>query len=111
VAQAQLTDLGYSVYTANNASNALELLSKIQKVDLLFSDIVMPDNLDGYEMASSALQIQPTLKILLTTGFSQNLEENIREEDKVLASLAHNMLHKPYNQHDLAMAIRKSLDV
>tara|TARA_R110002096_G_scaffold436071_1_gene666882 strand:+ start:65066 stop:68638 length:3573 start_codon:yes stop_codon:yes gene_type:complete len=111
VAQAQLTDLGYSVYTANNASNALELLSKIQKVDLLFSDIVMPDNLDGYEMASSALQIQPTLKILLTTGFSQNLEENIKEEDKILASLAHNMLHKPYNQHELAMAIRKSLDV
>ena len=111
VAQAQLIDLGYSVYTANNASNALEILSKVKKVDLLFSDIVMPDNLDGYEMASTALQIQPSIKILFTTGYSQNLEENIGDDDVVLASLAYNMLHKPYNQNELALAIRKSLDV
>lgn len=111
VAKEQLTALGYSVYTANNTSSALDLLSKLQNVDLLFSDIVMPDNLDGYEMASAALRMQPKLKILLTTGYSQNREENINGDDETLSSIAHNMLQKPYNQSELALAVRMSLDV
>ncbi|MBL4603899.1 MAG: transporter substrate-binding domain-containing protein [Emcibacteraceae bacterium] len=109
VAEAHLSGLGYSVYTAHNATSALDILSKEKQVDLLFSDIVMPDNQDGYEMASSALKIKPSLKILLTSGYTQNLEEN-NNNDEFLTELTLNMLQKPYNQHDLAVAIRRSLD-
>ncbi len=111
LAETQLKELGYQVYTANNAASALDLLSRNEKIDLLFSDIVMPDNLDGYKMASSALEIKPSLKILLTSGYSQNLEKNISKDDEILANLANNMLQKPYNQNELAFAIRKSLDL
>lgn len=110
VAQTQLTELGYSVYTANNASYALDILSKNADIDLLFSDIVMPDSSDGYKMASSALKLQPTLRVLLTSGFTQNLEETINDNDAFLAEVSQNMLQKPYNQHELAVAIRRSLD-
>ena len=110
IAKTQLTNLGYKVHTASNATKALEFLSGNDRIDLLFSDIVMPDNLDGYKMASSALEINPSIKILLTSGYSQKLEKEFDEEDEVLSQLAENVLHKPYSQHDLAIAVRKSLD-
>ncbi len=110
IARTQLTDLGYSVYTASSASNALELLSKNKNVDLLFSDIVMPDNQDGYKMASSALKINPYLKILLTSGYSKDLDDNVYEDSELFTNLSSNLLHKPYNRKDLAIAIRRSLD-
>jgi PAS domain S-box-containing protein len=111
IAEAQLINLGYSVFTANNATYALEILNANKDIDLLFSDIVMPNNLDGYEMASSALKIHPKLKILFTSGNSQNLENKIKDDDAEISRLALNMLHKPYNHYELAIAIRKSLDV
>ena len=111
VAEVQLNELGYSVYTASNASFALEILSRKSDVDLLFSDIIMPDHLNGYEMATSALKIDPSLKILLTSGFTQNLEDKINAEDEILSSLSKRVLQKPYNKHQLATAVRKVLDV
>ena len=111
VAQTQLMELGYSVYTANNASYALDILSENSDIDLLFSDIVLADSSDGYKVASSALKLQPNLRILLTSGFTQDLEQKINKNDAFLGALSQNMLHKPYNQHELANAIRQSLDV
>lgn len=110
IAEAQLTDLGYAVHTASSASNALEMLSNNESVDLLFSDIVMPDNLDGYKIAKSALQINPRLKILLTSGYSKNLDAKLGSDDEFLKGLTTNMLQKPYNRKDLAFAVRNSLD-
>ena len=85
VAKTQLKNLGYSVYTSNNPSMALEMLQNNRKIDLLFSDIVMSDNMDGYEMANSALKLNPSLKILLTSGFTQNLETNRNDKNKTIS--------------------------
>lgn len=111
IAEEQLINLGYSVFTANTAAFALEILKENKSIDLLFSDIVLPDNLDGYEMATSALKIHPKLKILLASGYSQNLTNKIKQDDVEISLLAQNMLHKPYNHFELAVAVRKSLDV
>ncbi len=111
VAKTQLKNLGYSVYTSNNPSMALEMLQDNRNIDLLFSDIVMPDNMDGYEMANSALKLNPSLKVLLTSGFTQNLETNRNGKNKTISQLKQNMLQKPYNQFELAVAVRNSLDI
>ncbi|MBT5186280.1 MAG: hypothetical protein HOM01_05705 [Kordiimonadaceae bacterium] len=58
----------------------------------------------------SALKINPSLKILLTSGFSQNMERSFNEEDQEVMNISKNMLHKPYNQFELAVAVRNSLD-
>lgn len=110
IAEAQLKDLGYSVHIASNASSALEILSENENVDLFFSDIVMPDNMDGYKIATSALKINPSLKILLTSGYSKNLDKRTLLDDEQLKFLSSNLLQKPYNRKDLAYAVRRSLD-
>lgn len=109
VAEQQLQSLGYSVFTAKDTDSALEIINGNNDIDLLFSDIVMPDNQDGYQMAQSARDIRPSLKVLLTSGYVEN-SDNIGDQTKDLKSLKQNTLPKPYSQQDLAFAIRRSLD-
>ncbi len=110
IAETQLKKLGYQVLSANTGSNALKIIKENKEIDLLFSDVVMPDNMDGYKTAGMALGIRPSLKVLLTSGYSQKMEENIPDDDEILFALSEKMLRKPYNQYDLAMAVRRSLD-
>jgi DNA-binding NtrC family response regulator len=74
-------------------------------VDLLFSDVVMPGDMNGHALARWALQKRPGLKVLLTTGF--------KEEETPERSVAHGDLHllqKPYIKEELARAVRAALD-
>jgi hypothetical protein len=66
----QLRDLGYRVFESDRAATALELL-EWKRIDLLFTDIVMPGGLDGIEVASLAIERLPTLKVLLSSGFPE----------------------------------------
>jgi CheY-like chemotaxis protein len=65
-----LRQLGFNVLDAGSASEALALLRE-QRVDLLFTDIGLP-NTDGRQLAEQARQLQPTLKVLFTTGYARN---------------------------------------
>ena len=104
LARDYLIDLGYSVYTAENATRALEILSQ-ENIDLLFSDVVMPGGMNGYELAQQATQILPTLKVLLTSGFTaKSIAQN------GLQKFSENLLSKPYSKVDLAKRIRHVLD-
>ena len=104
LARDYLIDLGYSVYTAENATRALEILSQ-KNIDLLFSDVVMPGGMNGYELAQKATQILPTLKVLLTSGFTaKSIAQN------GLQKFSENLLSKPYSKVDLAKRIRHVLD-
>ncbi len=104
LAREYLIDLGYSVYTAENATRALEILSQ-KNIDLLFSDVVMPGGMNGYELAQQATQILPTLKVLLTSGFTaKSIAQN------GLQKFSENLLSKPYSKVDLAKRIRHVLD-
>ncbi len=108
VAEKQLSHLGYSVYTASDADSAIEILNKNKDIDLLFSDIVMPNHQNGYKVATKALKISPSLKILLTSGYSQEIEEHL--DGDIEFDMDKNVLQKPYNKKQLALAVRRSLD-
>jgi len=105
LAEDYLKMLGYTIITANNGKEALEVISDNRGIDLLFSDVVMPVGINGYELAEQAAEIKPDLKVLLTTGFtSKSVSTNGQ------ARFRANILSKPYTQQDLAVSIRKMLD-
>jgi signal transduction histidine kinase/CheY-like chemotaxis protein len=73
VAAEILASCGYEVKLANRAQAALDLIKRGEKVDLVFSDIVMPDGMNGIEMAAEIARLRPGLPILLATGYSDSL--------------------------------------
>ncbi len=100
-----LSDLGYRTRTAENAAQALAILAGDEKFDLLFSDVVMPGGMNGYELAQQATQQWPNLKVLLTSGFtSKTMARN------GLARFSAHLIGKPYRKDDLAQRIRRMLD-
>jgi len=105
LAEYYLNELGYRTYLAENAAQALEILAQEKGIDLLFSDVVMPGGMNGYELAQQATQHYPRLKILLSSGFtSKTFSHN------GFARFAAHLLSKPYRKADLARRIRRVLD-
>ncbi len=99
-----LVDLGYTVIEAENAHGALDVLRSGAYVDLLFSDVVMPGEVHTREMARTARELNPDIKILFTSGYTQNaIVHNGRLDDDVF------LLSKPYRKHDLARKLRSLL--
>ena len=66
-----LRELGYTVLHADGGAAALQQLEVTPHVDLLFTDIVMPD-MDGRELAAEATRRDPELKVLYTSGYLPN---------------------------------------
>jgi PAS domain S-box-containing protein len=100
----QLEGLGYRVREADNAHSALEILDSIDRIDLLFTDIIMPGGLNGKELATKARSKRPDLKVLFTSGFpgtSTGPGTRFDEGDVLLS--------KPYRKHDLAKAVEEIL--
>jgi hypothetical protein len=103
VAVRELRALGYRVIEVADGPAALAALGA-QRVDLLFTDVVMPRGLGGFELAEQARQRQPGLKVLLASGFPEaGLAERFRAS-------AFPLLTKPYRRADLARAVREQLD-
>jgi nitrogen-specific signal transduction histidine kinase/ActR/RegA family two-component response regulator len=105
VAARQLTDLGYRVLEAKDASEALGLLMTAQPVQLLFTDIVMPGGMDGMDLAREAVTRHPDLKVLLTSGFH---EARLDRDELPVRHMR--LLSKPYRKQELARVIREVLD-
>jgi PAS domain S-box-containing protein len=105
LASQYLSDLGYRTRTAENATQALKILAQDKKFDVLFSDVVMPGDMNGYELAQQATLQQANLKVLLTSGFTSKTAA-----DSDLAHFATHLLSKPYRKEDLAQRIRFVLD-
>lgn len=110
IAVSHLQDLGYRTISAQNGDQALKIIQDNQDIDLLFSDIIMPGELDGYQLAIAAQKIRPSLKALLTSGFTKKKEDYFSPDGSQYAKLAANLLNKPYNQSELAIAVRNILD-
>ena len=98
-----LTTSGYTVFCAESSEQALEIL-KGNSVDLLLSDIIMP-NVDGYQLASQVAKLYPKIKIQMVSGFSDN-----QKIDLVNESLHQRRLSKPLDSHNLLTTVRKLLD-
>jgi signal transduction histidine kinase len=100
-----LRDLGYQVFEAADAASAIGFLESSRTIDLLFTDVVLPDGLHGRNIADHARNLHPTIKVLFTTGYTRNaIVHNGRLDVGV------NLLSKPFTFRSLAEKVRKILD-
>jgi len=102
VAERALTRHGYTVITADNGEDALEIIARNEPIDLLISDVVMP-GMDGPTMVREARQSRPDLKILFISGYA---EEQLRKSIDIENV---NFLPKPFSVTDLAEAARRAV--
>ena len=99
-----LEDLGYKVLVAGAAKDALDLLKANPNTALLFTDVVMP-GMGGRALAEEAVKIQSNLRVLFTSGYTQNaIVHNGRLDVGV------ELLSKPYDRTTLAAKVRRVLD-
>ena len=100
-----LTQLGYRALSAANGAAALRVLSGPERIELLFTDVMMPGGMLGPALAKRARELRPDIDVLFTTGYADNT---------VLAGTAgltsSDVIHKPYRNEDLATRIRLVLD-
>ncbi|WP_340266875.1 ATP-binding protein [Sphingobium mellinum] len=102
VAERALSRQGYKVLTANDGEQGLEVLAGDEKIDLLISDVVMP-NMDGPSMVARARNSHPDLPVLFMSGYA---EEQLRKSIDI-ANVA--FLPKPFSVSQLAEAARDAL--
>jgi PAS domain S-box-containing protein len=100
----QLEVIGLRVLEAENAQVALEVLKHEPWVDLVFTDVVLPGNMDGYALAGAIKENYPNLKIVMTSGFP-----GMRFNETELAN-GLPLLSKPYRKQDLVRMVREVLD-
>ncbi len=97
-----LKELGFVVIPANSGQSALSIIESDQKVDLLLTDIVMPDGIGGFELAKKARQIRPDLPMVYMSGYTGFTTSEMGD---VVAPL----VHKPCPPTELADVLAKSL--
>ncbi len=100
-----LRELGYKVLTAKDAGSALPILESGVRVDLLFTDVVMPGPLRSPELARKAKERLPSIGVLFTSGYTENA---IVHGGRLDAGV--NLLTKPYSRQVLAARVRRALD-
>ena len=97
-----LDDLGYTITRASDAASALALIEAgSDGFDLVFSDVVMPGEMSGVDLARILRQRSPTLPVVLTTGFSEALADGTVEGVE--------LLRKPYSVESLSYLLRRKL--
>jgi two-component system NtrC family sensor kinase len=102
VATAYFQQLGYAVKQAGNAQEALELLERDAKVDLVFSDILMPGGMNGLALGHAIRKRLPAMPVLLTTGYSESAHDAVAQGFTVLS--------KPFDLAALEQALPAALE-
>ena len=101
----ELAALGYVVLEAANGPRALEVFAAHPDIDLLFTDVVMPGGLSGRELADRVRVSRPDLRVLFTSGYTENAIVHHGRLDPGVHLLA-----KPYRRAELARAVRRALN-
>jgi signal transduction histidine kinase/DNA-binding response OmpR family regulator len=100
----QLAELGYRVLAAADGEAALDLLARGERIDLLFTDVVMPGAVSGRSLADRARGLIPDLRVVFTSGYTENaIIHNGRLDEGVT------LLSKPYRLSQLAGTIHAAL--
>lgn len=99
-----LVDAGFAVHTAGDAAEALAMVEAGLAFDLLFTDIVMPGDLDGMDLSAEVARLRPGTPVLLTTGWADRAREYVGQGPEL------DLIAKPYRQTDLVRKIRLLLD-
>lgn len=102
----QLSAFGYTVSAASDGHQAMQIIESDQRIDLLLTDVILPKGGNGRHIAEKALKIRPLLRVLYTSGYTENsIVHHGRLDPDVL------LLSKPYNREELASKVRQALDV
>jgi CheY-like chemotaxis protein len=100
----QISRFGYDTLAASNAAEALTIINGPEHIDLLFTDVIIPGGMNGRQLAIEAKKQRPGLRILYTSGYTENaIVHHGRLDAGVL------LLPKPYVSSDLAQMIRTAL--
>jgi PAS domain S-box-containing protein len=100
-----LRALGYSVAEAADGASALRALEQLGQIDLLFTDVGLPGDLNGRQLADEAVRRQPGLRVLYTTGYARNAIIHHGRLDSGVQ-----LLPKPFTQPELARRVRHALE-
>jgi PAS domain S-box-containing protein len=100
-AAALFRSIGYEVYTASNGQDALDILKRTKDISVLFSDVMMPNGMNGIELAQQARMLYPDVQILLASGYPlPALEAQHISVDEF------SFMNKPYRLAELARKLR-----
>ena len=107
IAGTMLRELGYRTAAARNGREASAILegSAGKDIDLVFSDVIMPGGMNGFDLAARARETRPGVRVLLASGFTGHVTD--KSADRTLVDA---MLHKPYDKAQLAHAVRKAVE-
>ncbi|MBV8775925.1 MAG: response regulator, partial [Alphaproteobacteria bacterium] len=100
-----LRELGYEVVEAGDGPAALAALARRADISLLFTDVGLPGNLNGRQLADQAVELHPGLKVLYTTGYARNAIVHQGRLDPGVE-----LISKPFSYAGLAARIRQMLD-
>lgn len=100
----QLTRLGYEVISASSGAEALAVLERGERIDLLFTDVVMPGDIAGRDLADKAAELRPGLKVLFASGYFEGalISKGALETDV-------QFIAKPYRMKALAQKVEEVL--
>jgi len=101
-----LAEFGYQVIEAGTGAEALGRLREHPDIDLMFSDVVMPGGMNGFDLAQAAYDIRPDLKVVHTSGYPRGAM--VHQEDPRFREGF--IIMKPYRREDLQNIIREALD-
>ena len=102
---AALGIIGYTVLEAEDGPAALGLLDDRHHIDLLLTDVVMPNGMSGRDVANEVLKRDPRIKVLYTSGYTDNAVVHHGRLDQDVE-----LLGKPYTRETLARTVRRILD-
>jgi CheY-like chemotaxis protein len=100
-----LRELGYQVTVASDGQVALSLLEKLSRVDLLLTDVGLPNGMNGRQLADEVRRRRPEIRVLYTTGYARNAIVHHGRLDPGVE-----LIVKPFTQSSLAAKIRRVLD-
>jgi len=102
---ALLEELGYSALAARDGVEALAQLRKNARIDILFTDVVLPQGMNGRMLSQETAALRPDLPVLFTTGYARNAIIHDGRLDPGVQFIA-----KPYTQEEIAHKVRAVLD-
>ena len=100
----RVKNLGYEVLEASDGRQALAVLSSGEIVDLVFTDLIMPGGVSGLDLCEAVRTKWPRIRLLLTSGYAEELTDHERFEPLNLK-----LLRKPYRQSELAQALEDTM--
>ena len=98
-----LQDAGFSVLEASDGTSGVQALESDQRIDVLLSDIKLPD-IDGYQVAEAARTLRPGLKVILMTGYAPS------PLPPALQSVVYRVLQKPFSLETLPGMVTAALE-